>query len=170
MMVFSQGFWCRLVLRTSRLVSYSPSLLMTRLASLSLPTLRVTVPPPLKLRLPLRLQLLPPPPRLQRDQRRNVLFTPLSFAHLADPPHTRLGMPALSPTMTHGNVGAWVKKEGDSIKPGDALCEIETDKATMTLDASEEGFLARIVVPPKTKDVPLGKVWTPVSPWFTFPR
>lgn len=67
-------------------------------------------------------------------------------------------MPALSPTMTQGNVGAWKKKEGDAVRPGEVLCEIETDKATMALEASEEGFIAKILVPAQSKDVQLGRV------------
>lgn len=52
----------------------------------------------------------------------------------------------------------WTKQEGDQLSEGDLLAEIETDKATMGFEASEEGFLAKIVVPAGTKDVPLGKV------------
>ncbi|ELV13769.1 CD44 antigen [Tupaia chinensis] len=54
-------------------------------------------------------------------------------------------MPSLSPTMEEGNIVKWLKKEGDAVSAGDALCEIETDKAVVTLDASEDGILARIV-------------------------
>ena len=56
-------------------------------------------------------------------------------------------MPALSPTMEKGNLARWLKKEGDTIKPGDVLAEIETDKATMEVEAVDEGVLAKIVVP-----------------------
>jgi pyruvate dehydrogenase E2 component (dihydrolipoamide acetyltransferase) len=56
-------------------------------------------------------------------------------------------MPALSPTMTEGNLARWLKKEGDAVKPGDVLAEIETDKATMEVEAVDEGTLARILVP-----------------------
>src|ERR1700730_17446004 len=56
-------------------------------------------------------------------------------------------MPALSPTMEKGNLSRWLKKEGDTIKPGDVLAEIETDKATMEIEAIDEGVLAKIVVP-----------------------
>ncbi len=56
-------------------------------------------------------------------------------------------MPALSPTMEKGNLARWLKKEGDHIKPGDVLAEIETDKATMEVEAIDEGVLAKIVVP-----------------------
>jgi pyruvate dehydrogenase E2 component (dihydrolipoamide acetyltransferase) len=61
-------------------------------------------------------------------------------------------MPALSPTMEKGNLSRWLKKEGDTIKPGDVLAEIETDKATMEVEAIEEGVLAKIVVPEGTAD------------------
>jgi pyruvate dehydrogenase E2 component (dihydrolipoamide acetyltransferase) len=64
-------------------------------------------------------------------------------------------MPALSPTMEKGNLAKWLKKEGDSIKSGDILAEIETDKATMEVEAIDEGILAKIVVPEGTADVPV---------------
>ncbi|TXN60980.1 biotin/lipoyl-containing protein, partial [Methylobacterium sp. WL6] len=64
-------------------------------------------------------------------------------------------MPALSPTMEKGNLAKWLKKEGDAIKSGDVLAEIETDKATMEVEAIDEGVLARIVVPEGTADVPV---------------
>ena len=64
-------------------------------------------------------------------------------------------MPALSPTMEKGNLAKWLKKEGDKIKSGDILAEIETDKATMEVEAIDEGILAKIVVPAGTNDVPV---------------
>jgi pyruvate dehydrogenase E2 component (dihydrolipoamide acetyltransferase) len=64
-------------------------------------------------------------------------------------------MPALSPTMEKGNLAKWLKKEGDTVKSGDVLAEIETDKATMEVEAIDEGILARIVVPEGTADVPV---------------
>jgi len=64
-------------------------------------------------------------------------------------------MPALSPTMEKGNLAKWLKQEGDSVKPGDVLAEIETDKATMEVEAVDEGTLAKIVVPEGTSDVPV---------------
>jgi len=67
-------------------------------------------------------------------------------------------MPALSPTMEKGNISRWLKKEGDKIKPGDVLAEIETDKATMEVEAIDEGVLAKIVVPAGTADVPVNNV------------
>jgi pyruvate dehydrogenase E2 component (dihydrolipoamide acetyltransferase) len=64
-------------------------------------------------------------------------------------------MPALSPTMEKGNLARWLKKEGDKVKSGDVLAEIETDKATMEVEAIDEGVLAKIVVPDGTQDVPV---------------
>jgi pyruvate dehydrogenase E2 component (dihydrolipoamide acetyltransferase) len=64
-------------------------------------------------------------------------------------------MPALSPTMEKGNLAKWLKKEGDTVKSGDVLAEIETDKATMEVEAVDEGVLAKIVVPEGTADVPV---------------
>ena len=55
-------------------------------------------------------------------------------------------MPALSPTMTEGKLAAWLKKEGDSVKAGDVLAEIETDKATMEVEAVDEGVIGKILV------------------------
>src|SRR5499433_3138594 len=67
-------------------------------------------------------------------------------------------MPALSPTMEKGNLAKWFKKEGDKVKPGDVIAEIETDKATMEYEAVDEGTLARIVVPEGTQDVPVNSL------------
>ena len=64
-------------------------------------------------------------------------------------------MPALSPTMEKGNLAKWLKKEGDAIKSGDVLAEIETDKATMEVEAIDEGVLAKILVAEGTADVPV---------------
>ena len=67
-------------------------------------------------------------------------------------------MPALSPTMEKGNLSKWLKKEGDVIKSGDVLAEIETDKATMEVEAVDEGILAKIMVPAGTNDVPVNQL------------
>ena len=67
-------------------------------------------------------------------------------------------MPALSPTMEKGNLSKWLKKEGDTIKSGDVLAEIETDKATMEVEAVDEGVLAKIVIPEGTSDVAVNEV------------
>ncbi len=67
-------------------------------------------------------------------------------------------MPALSPTMEKGNLAKWLKKEGDKVKAGDVIAEIETDKATMEVEAVDEGTLGKIVVPAGTPDVPVNQV------------
>ena len=69
-------------------------------------------------------------------------------------------MPALSPTMEEGKLSKWLKKEGDAVKPGDVIAEIETDKATMEVEAIDEGTLARILVPEGTENV---KVNAPIA-------
>ena len=71
---------------------------------------------------------------------------------------TNILMPALSPTMTEGKLAKWLKKEGEKIKSGDVLAEIETDKATMEVEAVDEGFLAKIVVPDGTEGVAVNSV------------
>ncbi len=67
-------------------------------------------------------------------------------------------MPALSPTMTEGNVTNWLKSEGDKVAAGDILCEIETDKATMEVEAADEGVLGRIVAPAGSEGVEVNAV------------
>src|SRR5215470_15161599 len=67
-------------------------------------------------------------------------------------------MPALSPTMEKGNLAKWLKREGDKVKSGDVIAEIETDKATMEVEAVDEGTIAKIVVPEGTADVPVNQV------------
>ncbi|MCC5979295.1 MAG: pyruvate dehydrogenase complex dihydrolipoamide acetyltransferase [Salinarimonas sp.] len=67
-------------------------------------------------------------------------------------------MPALSPTMEKGNLAKWLKNEGDKVSPGDVLAEIETDKATMEVEAIDEGVLAKIIVPDGTADVPVNEL------------
>ncbi|CAH1113634.1 unnamed protein product [Psylliodes chrysocephalus] len=74
------------------------------------------------------------------------------------PSHTRVTLPALSPTMELGTIVSWDKKEGDKLNEGDLLAEIETDKATMGFETPEEGYLAKILIPAGTKDVPIGKL------------
>src|ERR1700728_785428 len=73
---------------------------------------------------------------------------------------TQVLMPALSPTMEKGNLSKWLKKEGDSVKSGDVIAEIETDKATMEVEAVDEGTLGRILVPEGTNDVAVN---TPIA-------
>ena len=67
-------------------------------------------------------------------------------------------MPALSPTMEKGNLSKWLKKEGDAVKTGDVIAEIETDKATMEYEAVDDGVMAKIVVPEGTADVPVNQL------------
>ncbi|MEA2975464.1 MAG: pyruvate dehydrogenase component beta subunit [Alphaproteobacteria bacterium] len=69
-------------------------------------------------------------------------------------------MPALSPTMEKGNLAKWLKKEGETIKSGDIIAEIETDKATMEVEATDEGTLGKILVPEGTQDVAVN---TPIA-------
>ncbi|KAI1163807.1 dihydrolipoamide acetyltransferase component [Nemania serpens] len=83
-------------------------------------------------------------------------FLPLARYYASFPPHTIIKMPALSPTMTAGNIGAWQKKAGDTIAPGDVLVEIETDKAQMDFEFQEEGVVAKILKEAGEKDVPVG--------------
>lgn len=67
-------------------------------------------------------------------------------------------MPALSPTMLEGNLARWLKKEGDKVKSGDVIAEVETDKATMEMEAADEGILAKIVVPTGAQNVPINSL------------
>jgi pyruvate dehydrogenase E1 component beta subunit len=73
---------------------------------------------------------------------------------------TEVLMPALSPTMEKGNLAKWLKKEGDTVKSGDVIAEIETDKATMEVEAVDEGTLGKILVPEGTNDVAVN---TPIA-------
>src|SRR3546814_5318891 len=67
-------------------------------------------------------------------------------------------MPALSPTMTEGNLAKWHKQEGDAVQPGDVIAEIETDKATMEVEAVDEGRLGKILVPEGSEGVKVNAV------------
>uniref|UniRef100_A0A4W3J952 Dihydrolipoamide acetyltransferase component of pyruvate dehydrogenase complex n=1 Tax=Callorhinchus milii TaxID=7868 RepID=A0A4W3J952_CALMI len=67
-------------------------------------------------------------------------------------------MPALSPTMERGNIVKWLKQEGETVNTGDPLCEIETDKAVVTLESNDDGILAKIMVDEGSKDIPLGSL------------
>src|SRR5271166_4272821 len=69
-------------------------------------------------------------------------------------------MPALSPTMEKGNLAKWVKNEGDKVKAGDVIAEIETDKATMEVEAVDDGTIGKILVPAGTNDVAVN---TPIA-------
>ena len=95
--------------------------------------------------------------------RRRVLLSTTTSSRLAlarfyasFPSHTVVKMPALSPTMTSGGIGAWQKKPGDTIAPGEVLVEIETDKAQMDFEFQEEGVIAKILKEAGEKDVPVG--------------
>lgn len=88
-----------------------------------------------------------------------VGFTSRLVRHYASfPDHQVIKMPALSPTMQAGNIGAWQKKAGDSIAPGDVLVEIETDKAQMDFEFQEEGVIAKLLKESGDKDVAVGSV------------
>src|ERR1700747_1679368 len=73
---------------------------------------------------------------------------------------TQVLMPALSPTMTEGKIARWLKSEGEAVRAGDVLAEIETDKATMEVEAIDEGVLAKIVIPEGTEHVAVN---TPIA-------
>ncbi|KAM6358771.1 pyruvate dehydrogenase protein X component, mitochondrial isoform 4-T4 [Alca torda] len=73
-------------------------------------------------------------------------------------PGIKVLMPALSPTMEEGNIVKWLKKEGETVSAGDALCEIETDKAVITMESSDDGILAKILVEEGSKNVRLGSL------------
>ncbi|KAK9359974.1 2-oxoacid dehydrogenases acyltransferase-domain-containing protein [Lipomyces starkeyi] len=79
------------------------------------------------------------------------------YASKSYPPHSIIDMPALSPTMTQGNVGKWSKAVGDALAPGEILVEIETDKAQMDFEFQDDGYLAKILLEEGAKDVPVGK-------------
>ncbi|EOY27165.1 Dihydrolipoamide acetyltransferase, long form protein isoform 2 [Theobroma cacao] len=67
-------------------------------------------------------------------------------------------MPSLSPTMTEGNIARWLKKEGDKVTPGEVLCEVETDKATVEMECMEEGYLAKIIKGDGSKEIKVGEI------------
>ncbi len=73
---------------------------------------------------------------------------------------TQVLMPALSPTMTEGKLAKWLKREGDAVASGDVLAEIETDKATMEIEAVDEGVLGKILVAEGTENVAIN---TPIA-------
>ncbi|GFO01081.1 dihydrolipoamide acetyltransferase component of pyruvate dehydrogenase complex [Plakobranchus ocellatus] len=86
----------------------------------------------------------------QSFQSRNIVTAPVLYGTI------KLDMPSLSPTMEQGNIIKWHKKEGDPVSPGDVLCEIETDKAVISMDTEEEGIFAKIIVPENTKNIKVG--------------
>ncbi len=83
-----------------------------------------------------------------------------AFSAGSYPDHVVLSMPALSPTMESGGLASWEKKEGDEVSAGDALAQVETDKATVSFDSTEDGFIAKILVPAGTQNIAVG---TPVA-------
>lgn len=96
---------------------------------------------------------------------------------VAVPSHSTLGLPALSPTMQQGNIAKWTKKEGDALAAGDIIAQIETDKATMDWELTDGGYLAKILIPEGSKDIPVGKVDQMINvghglltDWFSSPR
>src|SRR5690606_38048997 len=86
----------------------------------------------------------------------------LTFCSEGEPAHMpiQILMPALSPTMEEGNLTKWLKKEGDSVAPGDVIAEIETDKATMEVEAVDEGTIGKILVEEGAQGV---RVNTPIA-------
>nr|XP_023697980.1 pyruvate dehydrogenase protein X component, mitochondrial [Paramormyrops kingsleyae] len=93
--------------------------------------------------------------RIQQLCRSNLRHFFLSPSFLGAPP-IRLQMPALSPTMEEGNIIKWLKKEGEPVTAGDALCEIETDKAFITMESNDDGVLAKILIGEGSRGVRLG--------------
>jgi len=67
-------------------------------------------------------------------------------------------MPSLSPTMSEGTIVKWLKNEGDAVVPGDVLCDIQTDKAVISMETDEEGILAKILLREDAKDIKVGTV------------
>ena len=93
---------------------------------------------------------------------RGCLSAPVSsLTHLSCsdlPGHSKVSLPALSPTMEQGSIVSWEKSEGEFIEEGDVLAQVETDKATMEMESPVTGYIAKILVPAGTRDIPLGKV------------
>lgn len=103
------------------------------------------------------------PQNVSHPKTRLLLGSIADPAFTAFPPHTVVSMPALSPTMTAGNIGTWQKKVGDAIAPGDVLVEIETDKAQMDFEFQEDGVLAKILKDSGEKDIAVGNVSSTTS-------
>jgi pyruvate dehydrogenase E2 component (dihydrolipoamide acetyltransferase) len=94
--------------------------------------------------------------RRRLDRARRIGFEPREPFQDSKPMPIELKMPALSPTMEEGTLAKWLVKEGDEVKSGDILAEIETDKATMEFEAVDEGKIAKILVPEGTDGVKVG--------------
>ena len=73
------------------------------------------------------------------------------------PAHEVVGLPALSPTMQHGNLAEWKVKEGEEFGPGSELATIETDKATVSMEATDDGFVAKLLIAEGTPDIDIGQ-------------
>ncbi|XP_054783902.1 dihydrolipoyllysine-residue acetyltransferase component 2 of pyruvate dehydrogenase complex, mitochondrial-like isoform X1 [Prosopis cineraria] len=96
---------------------------------------------------------------LNNENSRSQVQSRRSYASASDlPPHQEIGMPSLSPTMTEGNIARWLKKEGEKVSPGEVLCEVETDKATVEMECMEEGYLAKIIRGDGSKEIKVGEV------------
>jgi len=88
-----------------------------------------------------------------------TLSQPIRYASSNNlPSYKKITLPALSPTMETGTLRSWSKQEGDKIAEGDILAEIETDKATLGFESGDEGYIAKILIPGGSKDVPVGKL------------
>src|SRR6202167_6577874 len=95
-----------------------------------------------------------------RPPRPSASAEPQYFPQGPDSMSTEILMPALSPTMTEGKLSKWLKHPGDNVKSGDVIAEIETDKATMEVEAVDEGVVEALLVPEGTEEV---KVNTPIA-------
>ncbi|XP_048418335.2 dihydrolipoyllysine-residue acetyltransferase component of pyruvate dehydrogenase complex, mitochondrial [Stegostoma tigrinum] len=96
----------------------------------------------------------PPPPAAAATP--STTSSPPKAPGSSYPPHMKIALPALSPTMTVGTIQRWEKKVGEKLLEGDLIAEVETDKATIGFEVMEEGYLAKILIPEGTRDVPLG--------------
>src|SRR5277367_1469745 len=92
---------------------------------------------------------------LSRQLRSHMSYRAFTSSASRSEPHN-FTMPAMSPTMTEGNIASWKVKEGDSFSTGDVLLEIETDKATMDVEAQDDGIMAKIFAPDGSKNVQVG--------------
>ncbi|KAG2531273.1 hypothetical protein JM18_001681 [Phytophthora kernoviae] len=88
-------------------------------------------------------------------QRRIAVCAARTFSSF--PPHEVIGLPSLSPTMETGNMSKWNLKEGDEITAGSIVCEIETDKAVVDYEATDDMFLAKILIPEGAENIPVGQ-------------
>lgn len=98
--------------------------------------------------------------RFSRNILSNTSLTQSNFRFYAStkfPEHVVINMPALSPTMTEGNLVKWHKKVGDKLSPGESIAEVETDKAAMDFEFQEDGYLAKILIPDGTENIPVNK-------------